>query len=75
MEIKEIIKKLSRLQSKAYNLQTDISILISELEIEKSEGEKSIIQKVDEIMKGTSGNEISYVECCNLVRKALKEKK
>lgn len=37
MKHKELIKRLSRLQSRAWNLQSDISRLISELEIENKE--------------------------------------
>ena len=40
MKTKELKQKLSRLQSKAYNLQLDISSLISELEKEDLEKEK-----------------------------------
>ena len=39
---RELIKKLSRLQSRAWSLQSDISRLISELEVDNSNTNQSM---------------------------------
>jgi len=40
MKLKELIQRLSRLQSRTYNIQSDIQIIIGELEMKKEEGRK-----------------------------------